>query len=75
MKTKINVMFLGSRSGQNDNGDVYYMGQFLDKSSNSTFRLYYKDNDKLRTLQPYKDYELDVEFYINTKGLWAVRGL
>ena len=73
MRVKLNVMFLGSKSGTNDNGESYYQGQFLEKSSNQTFRVYFKDTSKLQTMTPYKDYDLDCDLYINQKGLWTIR--
>lgn len=73
MDVKLKVMFLGSRSGTNDDGTVYYQGQFLEKSSNQTFRLYFNDNTKLQQMKPYNDYELDCNLYINSKGLWAIK--
>lgn len=73
MKVKLNVMYLGSKSGTNDNGEIYYQGQFLEKSSNQTFRMYFNDTKILQTMTPYKDYDLDCDLYINNKGLWTVR--
>lgn len=73
MDVKLKVMYLGSRSGNNDDGTVYYQGQFLEKSSNQTFRLYFNDNTRLAQMKPYNDYELDCNLYINSKGLWAIR--
>lgn len=73
MKQKLQCMFLGSKSGVRDDGGMYYQGQFLEKSSNSVFRLYFPDDSKLKTYIPYKDYEIDVELYLNNKGLWALR--
>lgn len=73
MDVKLKVMYLGSKSGTNEDGTIYYQGQFLEKSSNQTFRLYFNENTKLASMQPYKDYELDCILYINTKGLWAIK--
>lgn len=73
MDIKIKVMFLGSRSGQTEDGGTYYQGQFLEKSSNNVFRLYFNDNNILSTMKPYQDYELNCVLYINQKGLWAIK--
>lgn len=73
MDSKINVMFLGWKSGVKDDGSNYYQGQFLDISSNNTFRLYFNSDTYLKTLTPYKNYDLRVKFYINSKGLWSVK--
>lgn len=73
MDVKLKVMFLGSRTGHADDGNTYYQGQFLEKSSNQTFKLYFNDNTKLLQMKPYNDYELDCVLYINTKGLWSIR--
>lgn len=73
MNVKLKVMYLGSRLGINEDGSNYYQGQFLEKSSNHTFRLYFPDNTILEKMQPYKDYELDCILYINQKGLWAIK--
>lgn len=75
MKVNLRVMYLGCRNGKNEDGSEYHQGQFLEKSSNQTFRLYFPDDKKLNQMKPYNDYDLDCELYINTKGLWAVRGL
>ena len=71
----LRVMFLGSRSGKNDDGSQYFQGQFLEKSSNQTFRMYFPDDKKINSMKPYTDYDLEVELYINSKGQWAIRGL
>ena len=55
MDVKLRVMFLGSRSGKNDDGTVYYQGQFLEKSSNQTFKLYFNDNNRLAQMKPYNE--------------------
>lgn len=73
MNVKLKVMYLGSRVGTNEDGGNYYQGQFLEKSSNQTFRLYFPDISLLEKMQPYKDYELDCILYINQKGLWAIK--
>lgn len=73
MDVKLKVMFLGSRSGKNEDGTSYYQGQFLEKSSNQTFKLYFNDNTRLAQMKPYNDYELDCVLYINAKGLWAIK--
>lgn len=73
MDVKLKVMYLGSRSGTNEDGGTYYQGQFLEKSSNQTFKLYFNDNNKLGQMKPYQDYELDCILYINTKGLWSIK--
>lgn len=75
MNVKLNVMFLGSKTGTNEDGSMYYQGQFLEKSSNNTFRLYFNDLSKIKDMIPYKDYTLDCDLYINSKGLWAIRCL
>lgn len=75
MKTSLRVMFLGGKVGSNDDGTNYYQGQFLEKQSNQTFRLYFPDERKINSMKPYNDYDIDVELYINSKGLWACRGL
>ena len=73
MDIKLKLMYLGSRSGKNEDGTEYHQGQFLEKTSNQVVKLYFKDNTKLLTMKPYTDYELDCQLYINTKGLWAIR--
>ena len=75
MKQKLNCMFLGYRVGNTDDGKTYYQGQFLEKSSNNVFRLYFDNDQKLKTFIPYKEYDLDVDLYLNSKGLWAIRTL
>ena len=75
MKIKLNLMYLGKKVGNNENGDTYYQGQFLEKTSNQSCRLYFPDDKLLNQMQLYKDYELDAELYINQKGLWAIRVL
>lgn len=75
MKIKLRVMYLGSRVGKNDDGSNYFQGQFLEKSSNQTFRIYFPDDHLLNSFKPYNDYDVECELYINSKGLWAIRGL
>lgn len=73
MEVKLKVMFLGYRSGRNEDGSEYYQGQFLEKASNNVFRLYFPDNSRLKDMKPYTDYEINCSLYINTKGLWALK--
>ena len=73
MDVKLKVMFLGAKVGTKEDGSNYYQGQFLEKSSNQTFRLYFPDSELLNKMQPYKDYELNCLLYINQKGLWAIK--
>lgn len=75
MKQKLSCMFLGYKTGARDDGGVYYQGQFLEKSSNNVFRLYFNDDSKLKTFIPYKEYDIDVDLYLNSKGLWALKAL
>lgn len=75
MKTNLRVMYLGSRSGKNEDGSEYHQGQFLEKSSNQTFRMYFPSDQKLNAMKPYNDYDLECELYINQKGQWSIRGL
>lgn len=75
MKIKTKVMYLGSRSGNTEDGKTYYLAQYLDKNTNSNFRVYYNSPDSFKNLEPYKDYDIEFEFYLNQKGLWAVRGV
>lgn len=75
MKTNLRVMFLGGKVGSNNDGTNYYQGQFLEKTSNQTFRLYFPDEEKISKMKPYNDYDIEVELYINQKGQWACRGI
>ena len=73
MDVKIKVMFLGWKSGLKDDGSNYYQGQFLEKSSNNTFRLYFNSDQLLKSYKPYQEYDLNCKLYINSKGLWAIK--
>lgn len=73
METKIKCMFLDWRTGTNDDGNSYYQGNFLDLYSNRPFKLYFKDDQKLKQMKPRQDYEIAVYCYINSKGLWALK--
>lgn len=73
MRVKVSMMYLGYRKGQNDDGTFYYQGQFLEKGSNKAVRLYFPDDSKLKNWQPYKDYDLECELYVNSKNLWALK--
>lgn len=75
MRIKLEVMYLGSKIGNNSNGETYYQGQFLEKTSNQSFRMYFPDDEKLNEMIPYEDYDLECELYINNKGLWVIRGV
>lgn len=72
MKCFTNAMFLGSHSGQNENGDPYYYGSFIDKSNNKTFNLYFKSMDFLKPLTPYKDYDITFNLYKDKNNLWKI---
>lgn len=72
MKCLSNAMFLGAHSGKNENDEVYYYGAFIDKSTNKPFNLYYSSMDFLKTLTPYKDYDLKFNLYKNKDNQWKL---
>lgn len=73
MDVNLNLMFLGWRSGKNEDGSYYYQGQFLDTYSNQPCRLYFKSDNLLKTFKVRSDVTIKGQLYINSKGLWAIK--
>lgn len=72
MKCITNAMFLGSHSGKKEDDSIYYYGSFLDKTNSKPFNLYYENTDFLKTLTPFKDYDIQFNLYKDRLGLWKV---